>query len=262
MALESEKAGEKSVADPSGLISEASLRLLEDSFPSSGSFGSVERKGASGSIAEMFALSFEVSSEKKADGADALKELLKGPPPDSALKEGDIIFQANDGGQGLAIQLATKSPLTHCGLLFKEDGKWMVYEAVQPVRVTPLEQFAINGDDGSYVVRRMKDADNALNEESLTKMRDYLKSQVGKNYDAQFGWGDDRIYCSELVWKAYKEATGEELSELKKMGEHDIFSNPEVRRQVEERWPGVLPLDEPMVSPQAVYESNLLLTVR
>ena len=223
----------------------------------------VDRTVGDASFADLFGLNIALESGKSSKdmGADALAELQKGPPPDSALKEGDIIFQADSGGQGLAIQLATKSPLTHCGVLFKEDGKWMVYEAVQPVKVTPLETFAINGDDGSYVVRRLKDADKALTDEALDKMRDYLKSNIGKNYDALFGWGDDRIYCSELVWKAYHEATGLDVGTPKKMGDYDM-TNPEVLRQVEERWGLKLPLDELMITPAGVYESNLLETVR
>lgn len=187
-------------------------------------------------------------------------ELLKGPPPESQLKNGDIVFQSSKGGQGDGVMMATHSPFTHTGILFSENGKWVVYEAVQPVKKTPLEQFKINGDDGNYVVRRLKDAETTLTEQALDKMQNYLESNLGKRYDYKFGWGDDLIYCSELVWKAYNEATGKELGEPKKMGDYDL-SNPLLKQAIIERWGPNLPLNEKMIGPSDVYESDLLMTV-
>ena len=42
------------------------------------------------------------------------------------LKSGDIIFQTNPKGQGKAIQLATGSKFTHCGVIFIEGRDTMV----------------------------------------------------------------------------------------------------------------------------------------
>ena len=36
----------------------------------------------------------------------------------------------------------------------------------------------------------------------------------GKHYDFWFEWSDERIYCSELVWKIYRRGLGIELGEL------------------------------------------------
>ena len=63
----------------------------------------------------------------------------------SNYKEGDIIFQTTSGQTGKAIQLATHSKFNHCGVLFLENNKWFVYEAVQPVRKTSLEDFNARG---------------------------------------------------------------------------------------------------------------------
>lgn len=197
----------------------------------------------------------------KNPSSDALSELRKGPPPTSLLKDGDIIFHSSQSSQSEAIRLATNSPLSHVGILFKENGKWVVYEAVQPVKKTPLEQFAKRGEDGNYVVRRLKDADSALTDEALASMKGYLKSNLGKNYDLQFGWGDEKQYCSELVWKAYEHATGKRLGEPRPMRDFDI-SKPEVRKKVEERWGRKLPLNELMIAPSGIYDSKLLEPVR
>ena len=61
-------------------------------------------------------------------------------------KEGDIIFQTTSGQTGKAIQLATHSKFNHCGVLFLVNNKWIVYEAVQPVKKTSLEDFNARGN--------------------------------------------------------------------------------------------------------------------
>ena len=55
-----------------------------------------------------------------------------------ALQDGDIVFSSSSQGQGKAIMEATGSPYTHCGIVQIKDGQFLVLEAVQPVRVTPL----------------------------------------------------------------------------------------------------------------------------
>lgn len=47
-------------------------------------------------------------------------------------------FRTSQPVQSQAIQLATHSPYSHCGIQYRQHGKWQVFEAVQPVRLTPL----------------------------------------------------------------------------------------------------------------------------
>jgi hypothetical protein len=42
---------------------------------------------------------------------------------DSNFHNGDLIFQSSNSGQSAAVQLATHSIYTHCGILFQENGK-------------------------------------------------------------------------------------------------------------------------------------------
>ena len=72
-----------------------------------------------------------------------------------ALREGDLLFQNTGGEQGRAVQLATGSPWTHVGILFKRDGQWMVYEAVGPVQNTPLDEWTSHGEDGHWTAKRL-----------------------------------------------------------------------------------------------------------
>jgi hypothetical protein len=75
-----------------------------------------------------------------------------------------------------------------------------------------------------------------------------------------FGWGDDKLYCSELVWKIYKQATGLEVGKLQKLKDFDL-SNPIVARKLKERYGNKIPLDETVISPVAIFNSQLLMTV-
>jgi hypothetical protein len=60
------------------------------------------------------------------------------PRFESQLQDGDIIFHESRSSQSAAIQLATKSRYSHMCLLYQNDGYWFVFEAVQPVKLTPL----------------------------------------------------------------------------------------------------------------------------
>ena len=53
------------------------------------------------------------------------------------LREGDLIFHTSQSAQSRAIQLATHSAWSHCGIIYKEAGQWQVFEAVQPLKLTP-----------------------------------------------------------------------------------------------------------------------------
>ncbi|MFN3404529.1 MAG: YiiX family permuted papain-like enzyme [Cytophagaceae bacterium] len=178
----------------------------------------------------------------------------------SNLKNGDIIFQISTSGQGKAIQLATKSLYSHCGIIFKEGNEFFVYEAVQPVKKTPLSKFIAQGDNGHYIIKRLKNSDQILTDEVLKKMKAMAVSFLGKNYDLTFEWSDEKIYCSELVWKVYKHGTGLEVGKLQKLSYYDL-SHDIVKKKLEERYGKNIPYDEMMISPGAIFDSELLVTV-
>lgn len=198
----------------------------------------------------------------KRDKPDAKSELKKDLPPEKNLKNGDIIFVSNSSfEEGKAIQAVSKSPLTHCGILFKEDDQWFVYEAVQPIKKTPLKDFHKTDNGETYLVRRLKHDDIILTKDVTDKLHNYLKSNEGKDYDHLFGWGNDKMYCSELVWKAYYEAARVKVGQIKMVGDYDL-SDPIVKKQVELRYGKNVPVTEPTITPGGVYESKLLKTVK
>lgn len=179
----------------------------------------------------------------------------------AALQEGDLIFQTSESGQSKAIQLATHSKYSHCGIVFQENNGWYVLEAVEPVKRTPLETWIKHGKDGKYTTRRLIKASEVLTPEVITAMKSEGEKLEGKHYDLTFEWSDDRIYCSELAWKIYQRATGLEIGKLQKLGEFDL-SNAIVKQKLKERYGEKIPLDEKVISPGAVFDSELLTTVQ
>ncbi|MCB0766030.1 MAG: peptidoglycan peptidase [Flavobacteriales bacterium] len=180
--------------------------------------------------------------------------------PTAALRDGDILFQQTGGEQGRAIQLATGSPWTHVGIAFKEDDRWLVYEAVGPVISTPLDEWALHGTDGQWVAKRWVGADRMDTVEMRARLDKAGERFSGLPYDLRFGWSDDRIYCSELVWKIFAEGLGVRLCEPKPMREHALGSQL-VQQVMRERYGTAPPLDEPMISPGALFDCEELRTV-
>jgi hypothetical protein len=175
-------------------------------------------------------------------------------------RSGDIVFHVSRSSQSLAIQRATKSRYSHMGVVVVRDGKAFVYEAVQPVKLTSLASWVKRGEGGHFVVKRLKAADRVLSPANLRRLEAEGRRLEGKSYDLYFEWSDDRIYCSELVWKMYKRALGIELGRLQRLREFDL-TDPAVQAKVRERWRGAPPADELVISPAAMFESDRLVTV-
>lgn len=183
--------------------------------------------------------------------------LAKNPVPYD-LREGDILFSSSAYGQGSAIIAATGSPYTHCGIVFLQNNRLMVLEAVQPVTVSTVEGFYSRGKPEGFAVKRLK---SPVKPDAYQKARDWAAKQVGLNYDARFLWGDDKMYCSELVWKVFKQA-GVELCAVKKFKDYQL-ERPEVRRIIEQRFGGMenVPMNEKVVAPSDLADSKLLVDV-
>jgi len=175
-------------------------------------------------------------------------------------RDGDIIFHTSRSAQSEAIQKATTSPYSHMGIVYVREARALVFEAVEPVKSTPLDEWIARGVGGKYVVKRLRNADRLLTTDALARMREVGEAFQGQPYDFYFEWTDDRTYCSELVWKVYQRGLGIELGDLQCMSEFDL-TDPLVRTKVEERWGGDPPPDEIVISPESIFRSDLLVTV-
>ena len=171
-------------------------------------------------------------------------------------QEGDIVFQTSLSSQSRAIQIATGSPYSHMGVVLFQNGKPYVYEAVQPVKYTPLQAWLARGKGGHYVAKRTR---KPLGAAAVATFHSQARKYAGRPYDLTFEWSDGRMYCSELVWKLYK-AAGIELAPLAKLGSFNL-DHPAVRRILKQRYGDHVPLDEPVIAPAAIFDSPLLTRV-
>ncbi len=106
---------------------------------------------------------------------------------------------------------------------------------MQPVKSTPLAEWIARGEGGHYVVKRLAGADSLLTERNLARMRREAARFAGRDYDLTFEWSDEKIYCSELIWKIYDRALGIRLAEPQRLGDFDL-STPAVREKLAERY--------------------------
>jgi len=179
-------------------------------------------------------------------------------PAAEPLRDGDLIFHSSRSGQSAAIERATRSPYSHMGVIVHRDGKPFVFEAIAAVRYTPLAKWSARGDGGKYVVKRLK---AGLTPDQAGKLLAAGKAFEGKPYDLYFEWSNERVYCSELVWKMYSRALGVEIGARQRLREFDL-TDPMVKAKMRERYGRNVPLDEPVISPAAMFDSDLLRTVR
>ncbi|MBA3664874.1 MAG: YiiX family permuted papain-like enzyme [Bacteroidetes bacterium] len=183
----------------------------------------------------------------------SISSFLIGQPQ---VKDGDLIFIVNPSGQGKAIQLATKSKYTHIGIVFYENGKPMVYHAVEPVSVNTLDEFINMSSEGKYEIKRLKD-DKALTKDVISSMLKDAKSLLGVHYDIYFAWDDKQLYCSEFVWKLYNRHLKTEIGQPRPLKDFDL-TNPVVQEIMKSRYGSKIPYEEKMISPGDMFNSELL----
>ena len=190
-----------------------------------------------------------------------VKELAVQPANNDELKVGDIIFQTSGSDQAKVIQLATHSAYNHCGIIFKNKKDYYVYESAESVKMTAFKDWIARGQDGHFVVKRLRNADQVLTPSVLEKLKlagDRFKNKLNDSY---LEWSDEKLYSSELVWKIYKEATGLSVGKPEQLRDFDLTSEP-VRQLMQARYGEKIPLDESVISPVSIYNSELLTIVK
>lgn len=175
-------------------------------------------------------------------------------------RDGDIIFHTSKSRQSKAVQLATHSTISHMGLIVTIDNEKYVLEAVQPAKLTKLNDWIERGVDKKYIVKRLKKAHSLLTPTVIKDLKDYGQSFIGKDYDKCFEWTDDKIYCSELVFKIYKKTLNIEIGQLQRLKDFDL-SDKSVKQIMKERYGNKIPTNEIVISPVSMFNSDLLITI-
>lgn len=178
----------------------------------------------------------------------------------TTLKDGDIIFQTSRSSQSMAVQQATLSTYSHMGVIVIRNHAPYVLEAAATVRYTAFHIWISNGVNHHYVIKRLKNSPATLNSRGISQFHIVAQQFVGKPYDSRFEWSNNRIYCSELVWKIFDEAFSIEIGKLKKLRDFKL-NNPVVQKKLMERYGNNIPLDEPVIAPVDMFNSPLLIII-
>jgi hypothetical protein len=168
-------------------------------------------------------------------------------------QEGDVLFQSLPKMRLVnAIEGVTGSPYSHCGIVAKENGSWVVYESIGNTHATPLLQFLARGRNLGFAVYRLKPEYR----EHIASTLEHAKGYVGRPYDIRYRMDDEKIYCSELVYKAYRDATGgEELGQLVRFGDMNWQPYEETIYYYER---GPVPVDRMMITPKHLAKAEQL----
>ena len=204
-------------------------------------------------IITAMAASVSVTSCGQRQGQGQVKEQEMVVPQD-----GDIVFHESTSRQSPIIKLAQHSKWTHCGIVFHIGEEAYVYEAVEPVKYTPLKDWIARGKNGVYCAKRLE---SPLSASTIEKMKAVGIKYKGKHYDTLFQWSDNKMYCSELIWKIYSQGADIELCPPEQFSDFPI-SNPVVKKLIKERYGDKFDPSEQLVSPDALYKSKLLKEVR
>ena len=173
-----------------------------------------------------------------------------------SFQSGDIIFQTSNSLQSKMLERATRSKITHVGIIFTRKNKHYVAEASSRVRIISLSKWIKRGKKKKYAVMRLNEG---IKKENFVLLEAYIKKQLGKRYDSRFQWGDNKIYCSELVWKAYS-AFGIKLTKPKTFKDFSLGSKI-VKSAIRKRYKTKINLEEPVVAPIDIFKSKKLQTV-
>jgi hypothetical protein len=172
-----------------------------------------------------------------------------------ALRTGDLVFETSTSSQSFVIQWATRSPWSHVGIVEVAPDGTYVLEAVGRVSRAPWKAWrrrAIRG--GELLVLRPQGIPEAQRRAAVEVARSFL----GRRYDPRFGWGDDRIYCSELVVKAYERGAGVSLGKRERLGDLRLLG---IEGAARERWGGPIPKDLVLVTPASLVADARLVRV-
>jgi hypothetical protein len=138
--------------------------------------------------------------------------------------EGDLLFQDLDGlPLGDAIEEVTfgvhGAKFCHVGIATVEDhsGPQAIEAFGAVVATRPLSEFLARSKDNTgrpkVIVGRLKEPYRSLIPAAILCARRLL----GAPYDQFFLPDNDRFYCSELVWKCFRDSAGKPLFELAPM---------------------------------------------
>ena len=140
------------------------------------------------------------------------------------IQNGDIILRKGAGPLSAHLMLNTKEEYTHCGIIFKDNEKWMVIHSIggeisnnnkDGIQTITLEKFVAPTADSTLFICRPIFTDNA-GDKVYNKGLEYL--EIGYPFDHRFSLlTTDKLYCSEMLYHIFKDVNnGKNVFDIKK----------------------------------------------
>lgn len=184
------------------------------------------------------------------------------------LKPGDILFQDSDCGPFCeSIEKVTfgiqGSKFSHVGIVVPaKNNELIVIEAVTAgVVETSLDDFFMRSFDennnSKVVVGRMKKEHEQLIPEAI----EFAKTKLGLAYDEVFDISNNKYYCSELIYDAFKFANNNEpIFQLQPMTYKDPDTNATfpIWKDYFENLKVPIPEGEPGLNPGGMSKSDFI----
>lgn len=181
----------------------------------------------------LFVLVISCQTKKKEQPVETVTQTAGFDYSKFELASGDILFQDIDCGPFCeSIKKVTfgiqGSKFSHVGLVITNgNGKYVILEAVtEGVVETTLDTFFGRSFDennnSKVVVGRMKNEHKHL----IPSAIEFAKTKLGLAYDEVFDISNNKYYCSELIYDAFKFANNDEpIFQLQKMTYKDPETN-------------------------------------
>ncbi len=170
------------------------------------------------------------------------------PTPSGVIsfQDGDIIFHQATGELPEVISGVTGSPINHCGMIILQGEQVMVIEASIIVEMTPVDEWIRRGNNQHFALLRSR----KIPGDKFPLIVDEAKKFLGLPYDFQYELSDEKIYCSELIYKAYQRGAGVKTGKIQRLGDLDYKGHEEfIERLVE----GLVPLERELITPMSIY---------
>ena len=131
------------------------------------------------------------------------------------LQDGDLLTRSDDDFESLSLQNFSQKDrsYSHSGIAFKEDNAWYIYHAMAgpenpdgSIRRALFDSFVNPEKKTGFGIFRYR-----LSPAETSALHDLYKKYYAEKmpFDKNFNLStDDSMYCSEIIYKSLKKATG------------------------------------------------------
>lgn len=152
--------------------------------------------------------------------------------PDSEFRTGDVILRS---GKGLVSDMFRKfnlsgAPWSHAGILVRKNDQWLVYHIIgnagdpnHRIKSETISSFCHSAYNTGFALYR-----NSQTVPDTTLILHYLDSlrNSGVTFDHQFNLNDDqKLYCTELVYKTLRRAGFDSIPVSVLNGQHYVAAD-------------------------------------